>query len=56
MIHHFVSEAEGVHGASVPGYVATQFELVWAAVFVLAGLVDNVSGVTVIVACWGAPL
>ena len=55
MIHHFVSEAEGVRGASVPGYVATQFELVWVAVFGPARLVDSVSGVTVIVACWGMP-
>ena len=54
MIHHFVSEAEGVCGASVPGYVATHLELVWVAVFGLAGLVD-VSGVTVIIAHWGAP-
>ena len=49
MIHHFVSEAEGVCGASVLGYVATQFELVWLAVFGPAGLVDSVSGVMVIV-------
>ena len=55
MIHHFVTEAEGVRGASVLGYVATQFELVWLAVFSPAGLVDSVSGVTVIVACWGTP-
>ena len=43
MIHYFVSEAEGVCGASVPGYVATQLKLVWVAVFGPAGLVDNVS-------------
>ena len=55
MIRHFVSEAEGVRGASVPGYVATQFELVWVAVFGPAGLVDDVSGVMVIVARWGTP-
>ena len=24
MIHHFISESEGVCGASVPGYVAAQ--------------------------------
>ena len=51
MIHHFVSEAEGVRGAPVPGYVATHFELVWVAVFGPAGLVDNVSGVMIIVMC-----
>ena len=39
----------------MPGYEATQFELVWVAVFGLAELVDDVSGVTVIVARWGAP-
>ena len=55
MIHHFISEAEGVRGASVPGYVATQFELVWVAVFGPTGLVDSVSGVTIIVTYWGAP-
>ena len=55
MIHHFISEAEGVCGASVSGYVATQFELVWVAVFGPAGLVYGVSVATVIVACWGAP-
>ena len=55
MIHHFVGEAEGVCGASVSGYVATQFKLIWLAVFGPAGLVDSVSSVTVIVACWGAP-
>ena len=55
MIHHFVGEAEGVCGASMPGYVATQFELVWVAVFGPAGLVDNVSGMMVIIARWGAP-
>ena len=54
MIHHFVSEAEGVCGASVPGYVATQLELVWVAVFGPAGLVADVSGATII-ARWGAP-
>lgn len=42
-------------GASVSGYVATQFELVWVAMFGPAGLVDGVSGVTVIIAHWGAP-
>ena len=55
MIHYFVSEAEGVCGASVPGYMATQFELVWVGVFGSAGLVDDVSGTTIIVARWGVP-
>ena len=54
MTHHFISEAEGVCGASVPGYVATQVELVWVAVFGSAGLVDDVSGLTVIIVRWGA--
>ena len=55
MIHYFVSEVEGVCGASVPSYVATQFRLVWVAMFGPAGLVDDVSGAAVIVARWGAP-
>ena len=56
MIHHFVSEAEGVRGALVPGYVATQFKLVWVAVFGPVGLVYGISVVTVIVARWARPL
>ena len=55
MIHYFVSEAEGVCGASVPGYVATQVRLIWVAMFGPAGFVDGVSGVTVVVARWGTP-
>ena len=55
MIHHFVSEAEGVCGASVPGYVATEVGLVWVAVFGPAGLVDDISGAMVTVARWGVP-
>ena len=55
MIHYFVSEAEGVRGASVPGYVATQVELLWVAMFSPTGLVEGVSGVTVIVASRGVP-
>ena len=55
MIHYFVREAEGVCGASVLGYVATLVGLVWVAMFGPAGFVDDVSGVTVIVARWGAP-
>ena len=55
MIHYFVSEAEGVCGASVPGYVAMQFELVWVVVFGPAELVVSVSGMTVIITRCGAP-
>ena len=55
MIHYFIGAAEGVCGASMPDYVATQFELVWVAVFGPAGLVYGVSVVTVILACWGTP-
>ena len=55
MIHHFVSGAEVVCGASMPGYVAMQLELVWVAMFGPAGFVDDVSGVTVVVARWGTP-
>ena len=55
MIHYFVSEAEGVRGASVPGNVATLVELLWVAMFGPTGLVEGVSGVTVVVACRDAP-
>ena len=55
MIHYFVNEAEGVCGTSVPGYLATQLELVWVVVFGTTGLVDDVSGATIIVARWGTP-
>ena len=37
------------------GYIPTQLELVWVAVFGPAGLVDDVSGTTIILARWGTP-
>ena len=55
MIHYFVREAEGVCGASVPGYVATLVGLFWVAMFGPTGLVDDVSGAAVIIAHWGTP-
>ena len=55
MIHHFISEAEGVCGASVPGHVATQSGQVWLVVFGPAGFTVSVSGMMVIVMCCGAP-
>ena len=55
MIHYFIGEAEGVCGASVPGFVATQCDYVWPVMFGLAGLIIGVPSMTVIVMRYGAP-
>ena len=55
MIHHFIGEAEGVCGASVPGYVATQSGCVCLVVFGPGGFAVSVSGMTVIVMCCNTP-
>ena len=55
MSHYFISEAEGVCGASVPGYVETQSGYVRLVMFGPVGFAVSVSGMTVIVMCCGAP-
>ena len=41
---------------SVPGYITTQFIRVLSVVFSLAGFAFSISGVTVVVTRWGAPV
>ena len=55
MFHYFISEAEGVCGASEPGYVAAYSYWVWSVMSGLAGFMSIVSGMTVGVMSCGAP-
>ena len=55
MFHYFISEAQGVCGASMSGSVTTQFGWSWSAVFGPDRLVFIVSDVAAVVARWGAP-
>ena len=55
MSHYFVSEAKGVCGASVSGYVAVYSDWVWSVMSGLAGFISIVSGMTIGVMSYGVP-
>ena len=53
MFHYFVSEAEGVCGASIMGNNATEFGGSPYVVFALSEVVLVTRGLIVVLSCWG---